>query len=206
MRNAGSLILFTAALACIAISAAAQPAVESESFRSLSDSLGVYEADGSSIATAARIAGVRDYLEHDIQEIFQNARVGMSEYRFRLPNGRYRVHMYFAEIEKSAVGERVFSVKLQGEPVVEGLDLFAEVGANHAYQVISGYVQVSDGQLSLEFEAIAGEPLLSAISIDGEIAEVPPNHIPAFFQHMNCGGPNFHGFRPDFGFDARPPG
>jgi hypothetical protein len=179
-------------------SAQAQPGTDL-SYREFYEHFGVYEPFGSVIITTASISNVRDYFEHDMQQIFRDARTGMREYRFKVPNGIYRVHLYFAEIEKTSIGQRVFSVALQDESVVERLDIFAEVGANRAYGVISEYVEVSDGVLRLEFEPFIGEPLLSAISVAGDIAGARTSIERTFFAHMNCGGPQFQGFNPDFG-------
>lgn len=59
--------------------------------------------------------------------------------------------------------------------------------------------------LRLEFQPIVGAPLLSAISIGGDIAGARTLIERVFFAHMNRGGPNFYGFGRDFDFDARPP-
>ena len=180
-------------------SAPAQERTDAGSYRAFSDDFGVYEPSGSAITTTADITNVREYFEHDMQAIFKDARVGMSEYVFKVPNGTYRVQLYFAEIEQTSIGARVFSVALQDKLVVDRLDIFAEVGANRAYEVVSETVDVSDGLLRLEFEPIIGEPLLSAISVGGDIAGARTSIERAFYAHMNCGGPAFGGFNPDFG-------
>ncbi len=172
---------------------------QADSYREFRSNFGVYQPAGSAVQTDASISGVRDYLEHDIQEVFQDARVGMTEYVFRVPDGTYRVALYFAEIEADSIGDRVFGIAYQGRPVVERLDIFSEAGANQAYRILSEYAEVSDGLLRVTFEAIVGEPLLSAISIDGDIAGASDLISRTFYAHMNCGGPGFYGFNPDFG-------
>jgi hypothetical protein len=79
----------------------------------------------------------------------------MDSYVFKIPNGTYRVHLKFAEIEKSTIGQRIFGIELQGETVVERLGIFAQVGKNQAYRLDSQDVLVSDGLLRLEFVRIS---------------------------------------------------
>jgi len=60
-------------------------------------------------------------------------RQGMSAYRFDVPiDGTYRVDLHFAEIVATKAGTRTFNVLIEGEPVLTGLDVFAEAGANAA--------------------------------------------------------------------------
>jgi len=43
----------------------------------------------------------------------------------------YTVRLFFAELENEQAGRRVFDIKLQGQKVVDGLDLFREAGGAH---------------------------------------------------------------------------
>lgn len=108
----------------------------------------------------------------DFEELYQNARVGVSAYLADLPNGRYLVRLHFAEIEFEAPGQRIFDVALEGLPFLEKYDIYAVAGHDVARQE-ELLAQVQDGQLALEFAGRTGEPLLSAL----EILPSPPGFI-----------------------------
>ncbi len=82
---------------------------------------------------------------------------------------RYRVRLHFAELDDAATGPRVFDVKLQGEPVLEGLDVAAEAGARNAALVREFEVEATEA-LRVEFIGRGGEgtpgPILSAIEVE----------------------------------------
>ncbi len=44
---------------------------------------------------------------------------------------KYTVRLYFAELENKKAGERIFDIKLQGETVLNGFDVWKEGGASH---------------------------------------------------------------------------
>jgi hypothetical protein len=87
-------------------------------------------------------------------------------YSFPVANGSYHVNLLFAEIYDplDKVGARVFNVKMQGSPVFQKLDIFAEAGADAA--LIKGAdVQVSNGKLTIEFDNVVQNAEVSAIEI-----------------------------------------
>jgi len=54
---------------------------------------------------------------------------GTGAYKFTVPNGRYNVELKFAETyENSFRGSRVFDVKVEGQLVRTGLDIYSTVG------------------------------------------------------------------------------
>ncbi|NJL32197.1 MAG: hypothetical protein HC898_11575 [Phycisphaerales bacterium] len=101
-----------------------------------------------------------------VPEIYRTEAFDMGAYRFTLPNGTYTVQLHFAETFESisAAGERVFSVTIEGKPVLTDLDLFKAVGANTA--MIKAYeVKLVDGVLDIEFNSKVQSHLISAIEI-----------------------------------------
>lgn len=101
-----------------------------------------------------------------VPEIYRTEAFDMGAYRFTLPNGTYTVQLHFAETFEgvSAAGERVFTVALEGKPVLTDLDLFKTVGANTA--MIKAYeVKLVDGVLDIEFKSKMQSPLINAIEI-----------------------------------------
>ncbi|MCP4645392.1 MAG: PQQ-binding-like beta-propeller repeat protein [bacterium] len=92
--------------------------------------------------------------------------VGLSELRITgLVSGAYTVRLYFAEMDDLKPGERVFDVSLQGETVVEGLDLVQAVGSPTVGVMKEFPGVVSDGALVVGLTADKGATLLSGIEI-----------------------------------------
>jgi malectin (di-glucose binding ER protein) len=94
-------------------------------------------------------------------------RLNPTNYSFALPNGQYRVNLYFAEANGNAlkVGARVFNVSLQGTLVFKNVDIFATVGA-YAQLVDGADATVSNGVLTIGFTPVSGlNPKVNAIEI-----------------------------------------
>lgn len=87
-------------------------------------------------------------------------------YRIEVPSaGTYQVNLHFSENIFKGPGMRVFDVLAEDAVVVDGIDVFAEVGRDTAY-VRSVEVAVSDGSLDLEFmKAGSGYPHVSGIEV-----------------------------------------
>lgn len=87
-------------------------------------------------------------------------------YSFDIPNGDYTVNMLFAETYSGAfgVGLRVFDVEIEGQLVLDNLDIYSEVGANTAL-IKSFIVTVTDGQLNIEFFQGIENPKICAIEV-----------------------------------------
>jgi hypothetical protein len=118
---------------------------------------------GATYSFASPIKGTPD------PALFQYERFSTSPslvYSFPVANGSYHVNLLFAEIYDplDKVGGRVFNVKMQGNPVFQKLDIFAEAGADAA--LIKGTeVQVSNGKLTIEFDDVVQNAKVSAIEI-----------------------------------------
>ena len=119
---------------------------------------------------------------HDAK-LFQYFRWGRHalNYQFAVPDGEYRVELYFAEPwlgkhEGAGIdceGERIFDVAINDSVVVDDLDLWAEAGfAGGCKKVVD--VKVKGGLLTVSFpEVKVGEAIISAIAIaaKGEIGD-----------------------------------
>ena len=63
---------------------------------------------------------------------------------------KYTVRLYFAELENKKAGERIFDIKLQGETVLDGFDVWKEGGASHK-AVVREFREVQvDNNLEIE--------------------------------------------------------
>jgi len=112
------------------------------------------------------IAGTQD------EALFQTYRYGREKlrYRFAVPNGEYRVELYFAEPwygrgGGDCTGWRLFDVAVNGDTVIHNLDLWREAGYAHALKkVVSATVR--DGLLEISFPRVASyQAVISAIAI-----------------------------------------
>lgn len=105
-------------------------------------------------------------------ELFRDHRRASSStaswlYNIPMPNGTYRVNLYFVELTKWARGQRVFSVDIMDTPAypdVYNLDIYKEVGANAAY-VRSFDVTIADSNLTVRSLAYIDLPEIAAIEI-----------------------------------------
>lgn len=116
-------------------------------------------------------------------KLFQYFRWGRHalNYQFAVPDGEYRVELYFAEPwlgkhEGAGIdceGERIFDVAINDSVVVDDLDLWAEAGFAGACKKVVD-VKVKGGLLTVSFpEVKVGEAIISAIAIaaKGEIGD-----------------------------------
>lgn len=119
---------------------------------------------------------------HDAQ-LFQYFRWGRHalNYQFAVPDGEYRVELYFAEPwlgkhEGAGIdceGERIFDVAINDSVIVDDLDLWAEAGFAGACKKVVD-IKVKGGLLTISFpEVKVGEAIISAIAIaaKGEIGD-----------------------------------
>jgi len=84
------------------------------------------------------------------------------------PHKAYAVELYFAEPEDVDIGQRVFSVALQGEDVLSNFDIVKETGGRWR-QVMRRFPSVSvEEALTISFTAKTGQPVLSGVRLIAE--------------------------------------
>jgi lysophospholipase L1-like esterase len=131
-------------------------------------------------STTAAIAGTTN------DDLYQTERWDVADatpmqYSKTVPNGSYRVKLYFAEIYglNFSVGARVFDVGIEGTTVLDDLDIYKEVGANTVL-VKEFTTAVIDGQLNVNFaHGSANNPKISAIEVEKYVSSDawPEYHI-----------------------------
>jgi len=90
-------------------------------------------------------------------------------YTFSLQNGMYEVTLHFAEVwfggpAEGGEGQKVFTVEINGEPVLEEFDIYAEVG--YATALTKTFeTEVTDGELTITAIPIVHNPRFNAIEI-----------------------------------------
>ena len=124
-----------------------------------------YEAE-SSVAggTVGRMPAVKGSQD---PEIYRSYREGDIRIARAVPAGAYDVTFHFAEPEDVAPGQRVFDAFAEGQRVIDDLDVmsFRDGKVISALTVTVPGIVVSDGELSIEFEASAAEPVLSGLVV-----------------------------------------
>ena len=103
-------------------------------------------------------------------------------YNISLPDGIFEIDLYFVDTFKKNPGERVFNVFVEGQLVLDQLDIVATVGKNTAL-VETITTTVADGFLEIEFRHVVENPTLNGIEIKS-IGTVKPH-----FAHAVPGGP-----------------
>ncbi len=74
---------------------------------------------------------------------------GSFAYRFDVPNGRYEVELHFAEIFFDDPGQRVFDVWIEGQIVLDNLDVVDQAGGSFRPLVRTFTADVGDEQLNV---------------------------------------------------------
>ncbi len=100
--------------------------------------------------------------------IYLNEHYSMTAYRIAVANGAYAVKLHFAETydKIDAAGQRVFTVAIEGKPVLADLDVFTEAGKERFAAVVKEFAaEVKDGELTIEFTAKVQNALINGIEV-----------------------------------------
>jgi hypothetical protein len=100
--------------------------------------------------------------------LYQTQRWGMNAYRFTVPAGRYEVQLHVAEIiSYIRRGNRVFDVALEGQQVLDNVDIIAAAGRTFVAHRATFTVMVTDGVLDITFVAETPDmaPAVNAIRV-----------------------------------------
>jgi len=133
----------------------------------------------------------------EMDPLYQTVIWNVKGYSLKVPNGSYTVTLKFCEPHYNAAGKRVFGVKLQNKPVIDKLDIFAEVGRNRALDYTFEDVKVADGLLSIDFVNVVEFPCIAAFVVQGR----------DITRKINCGGTAYKDYEADLlasDFDDRP--
>jgi hypothetical protein len=107
--------------------------------------------------------------------VYRSQREGLTEYRFTVPDGWYRVDLGFAELTAAKEFGRVMDVSLQGRLVLDNLDIAGRVGRWRAVDE-SFMAKASSGVLKVRFDRAFGRPpILNAI----RVTWLSPTELPA---------------------------
>ena len=138
--------------------------------------------------TGGKIATTTDpIMGTSTPEIYQTVRYDTDGYRLNVPNGTYTVTLQFVEPFYSEAGKRVFGVKIQGQTVIDSLDVFAAAGKDRALDKTFSGIDVANGILKIEFPRHVEFPDIAGIVITNG----------AYTRRIDCGGPAIDGYESD---------
>jgi len=107
----------------------------------------------------------------DAPKIYETERYSMDGYKFTVPNGKYTVRLHFAETYDGITteGERIFSVTINDQIILNDFDPFKDAGGYQkpAVKTIED-VTVTDGQLAIGFTLNIQNPEINGIEILSE--------------------------------------
>ncbi len=129
----------------------------------------------------------RDFAGTEDDTLYQTVRFDVYGYYFPVPDGTYTVTLRFCEPAHSKKGARVFGVNIEGQPVIDRLDIFEKVGKDRALDCTFKDVRVSDGWLDIDFLHQVEFPCIAAIEVAGD----------GYSRKINCGGPAYKDFTAD---------
>jgi hypothetical protein len=98
--------------------------------------------------------------------IYKSEHYGMDSFSWKLPDGQYRVNLYFAETYEgiTQAGDRVFSFNVQGKDFKD-FDVWKAAGGPLKPVVITTDATVTDGQLLIKFITKIENPQINGIEI-----------------------------------------
>ena len=99
--------------------------------------------------------------------LYHEYREGDIRVEHALPDGIYDVTLHFAEPDQIGGGERLFDTFMEDTLVIDDLDIMAsrDGKVESALTVTIPDIEVSDGFLSVRFDASVRAPVLSAIAV-----------------------------------------
>lgn len=113
--------------------------------------------------------------------LHRNQRHGWEEYRFsNVSNGDYLITLHFSEIGVPA--HTVFDIAIEGQIVLNNLNIAAQVGSNYAITRRFA-ATVTDGELNVTATPVIGETRLAALEVEARspdtVAPTPPSDLTA---------------------------
>ena len=131
----------------------------------------------------------------ELDDLYRHVRYDLDAYTAAVPNGAYTVTLHFCEPHYDAAGKRVFGVQLEGQQVIQSLDVLAQAGKSTALVMPFENIAVNDGQLDIAFTRETELPCIAAIEVTG----------PDTALRVNCAGPAAGDFAADEGMASLSP-
>ena len=129
-----------------------------------------------------------------VPELYYERRLGTKiNYYIPITNGRYTVKLHMVENYHSSSGKRVFDVNMEGQTVLDNLDLFVEGGNKNKVVVIKSIeTNIADGALNIDFTAAVDNAMINAIEILPSVSSNQPPVITAIENKITPVGSPFN--------------
>ena len=124
---------------------------------------------GGEVGTMETVKGSQDAF------LYESYREGDIKVAYPIADGVYDVTFHFAEPEQFAARERVFDSLVEGRLVIDDLDvmLSRDGKVESALTVTVPDIEITDGELNIEFDASVAEPVLSALVVRSKNRPTP---------------------------------
>lgn len=168
MRTAVSLVAVCCVLAALSacarkVTPKASRAVDEQTQAPTAKAARWGYVDGKTVTRAdAEVKNTQD------KAVYLTEHYGMTAYRIPVANGTYAVKLHFAETydKIDAAGQRVFTVAIEGKPVLADLDVFQEAGKQRLAAVVKECeAEVKDGELTIEFAPKVQNAMINGIEV-----------------------------------------
>lgn len=101
-----------------------------------------------------------------LDDLYRTIRFGPQiDYAIEVPSGAYELVLRSWEPIKTGPGERLMDVTAEGVLVLDDLDVWAEVGADAAYESAPIPVTITDGMFDLRIEGVVAQAIVSAFEL-----------------------------------------
>ncbi|CAM6108557.1 unnamed protein product [Calypogeia fissa] len=150
----------------------------------------VYIYEGISVSSLSTLVPIRNtnippnfYPEKIYQGATITTGAGTVSYAFPIePSQNYSIWLHFAEIDTSitAAGQRVFNVLYNDRMLYQNVDIWTLAGGANAAVVLNQTVLVDGKTLTLTFEPVQGDILVSAI----EVYQIMERELPTQTQEV----------------------
>src|SRR5579875_2850293 len=156
----------------------------------------------SDTSTAINTNGVSEAIP---QAVWQTCRWN-SSFTYTIPGltagGNYIVKLDWAELTWTAVGQRVFNVAINGNPVLINFDVYATAGYKTAVQKQFNVTANSNGQIVIAFtKGLADNPFINGIEIWQPASAPTPPPVGTLITAINAGGTTTGAFQADNGYN-----
>jgi len=94
-----------------------------------------------------------DIQNTDNDDIYRSSLNRVALYKIRVKEGTYSLTLSFSENHYDNIGDRVFDIFIEGNQVVEGLDVFETANAFSLYTINFNNIEVLDGILDIHLSA-----------------------------------------------------
>jgi len=94
-----------------------------------------------------------DIQNTDNDDIYRSSLNRVALYKIRVKPGTYSLTLSFSENHYDNIGDRVFDIFIEGNQVVEGLDVFDNASAFSLYTINFNNIEVLDGILDIHLSA-----------------------------------------------------